>query len=243
MLHFRKVSFRDEDLESNNILGRACTNLLSHFAKISGKQSVEYNTPVVISKLLVSILEPTEGMSIYDPVAGTSGMLIEAVNYVMEAGGDLEKLKLFGQEINLNTWAIGKIILFLYGAPSENILLGDVLREPQHIDDNKLTQFDRIIANPPFSLKWNSSEVENDLFNRFIYGIPPKNSADFAFTQHMIASLNDTGLMAIVVPPGVFFRGGKEKEIRENLVESDLIETVINLPAGLFYSWGAPAAG
>jgi len=240
LLHFRKVSFRDEDIASNDILGRACTSLLSHIAEISGKQSGEYNTPVIISKLLVSILEPKEGMSIYDPVAGTSGMLIEAVKYVMETGGDLEKLKLFGQEINLNTWAIGKIILFLYGAQSENILLGDVLQEPQHIDDNKLTQFDRIIANPPFSLKWDSSKVENDLFNRFIYGIPPKKSADFAFIQHMIASLNDTGLMAIVVPPGVFFRGGKEKEIRENLVESDLIETVINLPAGHFYSTNIP---
>jgi type I restriction enzyme M protein len=144
--------------------------------------------------------------------------------------------------MNLNTWAICKMNMFLHGVYSADIRKGDTLREPQHTEHGALLTFDRVIANPPFSLKmWGKEEVENDAYGRFPYGTPPKDAGDLAFVQHMIASLNAEGMMGVVMPHGVLFRGASEKEIRKGILNDDLLEAVIGLPAALFYGTGIPA--
>ena len=144
--------------------------------------------------------------------------------------------------MNLNTWAICKMNMFLHGVYSADIRKGDTLREPQHTHQGELMTFDRVIANPPFSLKmWGKEEADNDAFGRFPYGTPPKDAGDLAFVQHMIASLNADGVMGVVMQHGFLFRGSSEKEIRKGILNGDLLEAVIGLPAGLFYCTGIPA--
>jgi type I restriction enzyme M protein len=145
--------------------------------------------------------------------------------------------------MNLSTWAICKLNMFLHGFFNADIRKGDTLGEPQHVEHGELMRFDRVIANPPFSLKnWGRELAEHDGYGRYRYGIPPKDAGDLAFVQHMIASLNQQGVMGVVVPHGVLFRGGQEGEIRKGILEDDLVEAVIGLPSGLFYGTGIPAA-
>ena len=239
--HFSHINLYTTNTESQCILGYACSDLLEKIAQNSGKFNGDCNTPTVLSKLLVRLVAPAEGMSVYDPVAGTGGMLAEVLSYRNCHNDSVENIRLYGQEINQNSWAICKINLFLHGAFNTNIALGSVLTEPRFIEKQQISQFDRVIADPPFNMRWDAKIVENDIYHRFSFGVPPNNSADFAFIQHMVASLNDKGVMAAFVAPGCMFRGGKEKEIRTKLVEADLIEAVINLPASMFYNTGIPA--
>ena len=168
--------------------------------------------------------------------------MVATRNYLAANGEDPANLSLAGQEMNLNTWAICKMNMFLHGVFSADIRKGDTLRDPQHTKDGVLQSFDRVIANPPFSLKgWGIEEAENDEYGRFPYGIPSKNAGDLAFVQHMIASLNSEGMMGVVMPHGVLFRGSKEKNIRQGVLEDDLLEAVIGLPSALFYGTGIPA--
>ncbi len=170
-------------------------------------------------------------------------MLIQTRNYLVANGENPSNLSLFGQEMNLGTWAICKMNMFLHGVFNADIRKGDTLRDPQHTSNGQLMTFDKVIANPPFSLsKWGKDEADKDPFGRFPYGTPPKDTGDLAFVQHMIASLNADGVMGVVVPHGVLFRGASEKEIRKGFLEDDLLEAVIGLPPSLFYGTGIPAA-
>ena len=241
--HFSKYRLRNEDFESLDLLGSAYEYLIKQFADSAGKKGGEFYTPSKVVWLLVSLLKPTAGMKIYDPTVGSGGMLIQTRNYLIEHGENPQNLSLYGQEMNLNTWAICKMNMFLHGVFNADIRKGDTLGNPRHTQGGELLVFDRVIANPPFSLKkWGKDTAGNDPYGRYPYGTPPKNAGDFAFIQHMIASLNAEGKMGVVVPHGVLFRGSSEKKIRKGILEDDLLEAVIGLPSTLFYGTGIPAA-
>ena len=241
--HFSKYRLRTVDFESPDLLGSAYEYLIKQFADSAGKKGGEFYTPSEVVWLLVSLLKPTAGMKIYDPTAGSGGMLIQTRNYLTAQGDNPQNLSLYGQERNLNTWAICKMNMFLHGVLNADIRKGDTLGDPQHISGGELMSFDRVIANPPFSLKnWGKDVAVADPYGRYPYGTPPKDAGDLAFIQHMIASLNAEGKMGVVVPHGVLFRGSSEKEIRKGILEDDLLEAVIGLPSALFYGTGIPAA-
>lgn len=234
--HFSLINLRNSNLSEPDILGRAYEYLIKMFADDAGKKGGEFYTPTRVVELLVSLLKPQEGMRVYDPTCGSGGMLIQSVDYVKKHGGNPYSISLFGQEKNLNTWAISKMNMLLHDLPDHRIEKGDTIRNPKLLEDGELMLFDRVIANPPFSLKnWGREEAENDTFGRFQYGLPPKGAGDFAFIQHMVASLNSKGMAGVVMPHGVLFRGGAEGQIRKGLIESDLLEAVIGLPSNLFY--------
>ncbi len=240
--HFSQHRLRNEDFERPDMLGTAYEYLIKMFADSAGKKGGEFYTPSEVVQLLVALLKPHAGMRIYDPTTGSGGMLVQTRNYLKEHGESPANLSLFGQEMNLNTWAICKMNMFLHGVQSADIRKGDTLREPKHTEGGELLTFDRVIANPPFSLKkWGKDECDNDGFGRFPYGTPPKDAGDLAFVQHMIASTNNEGMVGVVMPHGVLFRGSSEKAIRQGILEDDLLEAVIGLPSGLFYGTGIPA--
>ena len=241
--HFSQHRLRNEDFDSPDLLGSAYEYLIKQFADSAGKKGGEFYTPSEVVWLLVSMLKPTAGQKIYDPTAGSGGMLIQTRNYLIDQSENPQNLSLYGQEMNLNTWAICKMNMFLHGVFNADIRKGDTLGDPQHTKGGELMVFDRVIANPPFSLKkWGKDAADNDPFGRYPYGTPPKDAGDLAFIQHMIASLNAEGKMGVVVPHGVLFRGSSEKEIRKGILEDDLLEAVIGLPSALFYGTGIPAA-
>ena len=243
LLHFSKHRLRDEDFESADLLGDAYEYLIKQFADSAGKKGGEFYTPSEVVWLLVSLLKPSAGMKIYDPTSGSGGMLIQTRNYLISKGDNAKNLSLYGQEMNLNTWAISKMNMFLHGVFNADICKGDTLGDPQHTRGGELMSFDRVIANPPFSLKkWGKKIADSDPYGRYPYGTPPKDSGDLAFVQHMIASLNAEGKMGVVVPHGILFRGASEKAIRKGILEDDLLEAVIGLPPALFYGTGIPAA-
>ncbi|ABM23168.1 type I restriction-modification system subunit M [Shewanella sp. W3-18-1] len=240
--HFSKYRLRNEDFERPDLLGTAYEYLIKMFADSAGKKGGEFYTPSEVVSLLVALLKPKAGMRIYDPTSGSGGMLVQTRNYLAAHGENPGNLSLFGQEMNLNTWAICKMNMFLHGVLSADIRKGDTLREPKHTEGGELMAFDRVIANPPFSLaKWGKDECDNDGFGRFPYGTPPKDAGDLAFVQHMIASTNAEGMVGVVMPHGVLFRGSSEKAIRQGILEDDLLEAVIGLPSGLFYGTSIPA--
>ena len=241
--HFSKYRLRNENFESQDLLGNAYEYLIKQFADSAGKKGGEFYTPSEVVWLLVSLLKPTAGMKIYDPTVGSGGMLLQTRNYLTEHDENPQNLSLYGQEMNLNTWAICKMNMFLHGVFNADIRKGDTLGDPRHTQGGELMVFDRVIANPPFSLKkWGKDIADNDPYGRYPYGTPPKNAGDLAFIQHMIASLNSEGKMGVVVPHGVLFRGSSEKKIRKGILEDDLLEAVVGLPAALFYGTGIPAA-
>ena len=243
--HFDKKSLRSSDVEPD-MLGNAYEYLIAKFADDAGKKGGEFYTPKMVVRLIVECLRPEEGMSIYDPTCGSGGMLLEAVHYLERHGKNPKSLTLFGQEMNLNTWAICKMNLFLHDIDDAFIERGDTLRDPKHLvaEGSKVIKtFDRVLANPPFSLKsWGYDEwTGGDKFGRDPYGCPPKSYGDLAFVQHMVASLKPHGMMGVVLPHGILFRGGSEGKIRQGLLEEDLIEAIIGLPSNLFYGTGIPA--
>jgi len=240
--HFSKHRLRNSDFERPDLLGTAYEYLIKMFADSAGKKGGEFYTPSEVVQLLVALLKPHAGMRIYDPTAGSGGMLVQTRNYLATHGENPSNLSLAGQEMNLNTWAICKMNMFLHGVFSADIRKGDTLRNPQHLEQGQLMSFDRVIANPPFSLKkWGKDECDNDGYGRFPYGTPPKDAGDLAFVQHMIASVNAEGMAGIVMPHGVLFRGSSEKAIRQGILQDDLLEAVVGLPSGLFYGTGIPA--
>lgn len=240
--HFNKHRLRNEDFERPDLLGTAYEYLIKMFADSAGKKGGEFYTPSEVVQLLVELLKPHAGMRIYDPTSGSGGMLVQTRNQLEKQGENAANLSLYGQEMNLNTWAICKMNMFLHGVQNADIRKGDTLRDPQHTEGGELMSFDRVIANPPFSLKkWGKDECDNDGFGRFPYGTPPKDAGDLAFVQHMIASTNSEGMVGVVMPHGVLFRGSSEKAIRQGILEDDLLEAVVGLPSGLFYGTGIPA--
>lgn len=242
--HFEKHRMRKGDVDSR-VLGDAYEYLIAKFADDAGKKGGEFYTPKAVVRLMVEILRPTEGMTVYDPAAGSGGMLLEAVHHMERAGKNPKSLTLYGQEKNLNTWAICKMSLFLHDIDDAFIERGDTLLDPKHLaGDKQLKRFDLVLANPPFSLSpWgHESWKGGDKFGRDVYGCPPKSYGDLAFVQHMLGSVKSGGRMAVVVPHGVLFRGGEEGKIRKGLLEDDLVEAVVGLGPNLFYGTGIPAA-
>lgn len=239
-------SFHSVRLDPNSVngdmLGSAYEYLLREFAEASGKKAGEFFTPRHVVHLLVKILAPKPGDTIADPACGSGGMLVETVTAVREHGGDPRTLRLHGQEINLTTSAIAKMNLYLHGLKEFKVVRGDTFREPKLLDGDGLQKFDIVIANPPFSLQnWGADGWANDPYGRVICGVPPAKNGDFAWIQHMTATMKeDTGRVGVVMPHGVLFRGGKEAAVRECLVRKNLLEAVIGLPNNLFYSTSIP---
>jgi type I restriction enzyme M protein len=227
--HFSKISLGNTVAKAD-ILGQSYEYLIKKFADVTNKKAGEFYTPRSVVRLMVNILDPREGESIYDPTCGTGGMLLEAIHHVQETRGDVRSLwgKLYGQEKNLTTSAIARMNLFLHGAADFHIVRGDTLRNPAFHSADSLSTFDCVIANPPFSLeKWGDEVWSSDPYGRNFAGIPPAKSGDYAFVQHMIKSMAPkTGRMAVVLPHGALFRMGKEGEIRQKLIEMDLLEAV-----------------
>jgi type I restriction enzyme M protein len=242
--HFSALSLGNSVAEAD-ILGQAYEYLIKCFADATNKKAGEFYTPRSVVRLMVNILDPREGESIYDPTCGTGGMLLEAIQHVKETRGDVRTLwgKLFGQKKNLTTSAIARINLFLHGAADFRIVRGDTLRNPAFYSGDNLASFDCVIASPPFSLeKWGDEVWASDPYGRNFAGIPHAKSGDYAFVQHMIKSTCPaTGRMAVVLPHGALFRMGKEGDIRKNLLGMDLLEAVIGLGPNLFYGAGLAA--
>jgi len=241
--HFNRHRMRNEDFEFADILGAAYEYLIKYFADSAGKKGGEFYTPHPVVRLLVQLLEPEEGMTVYDPTVGSGGMLIQSKQLVEECGGDPNNVALFGQENNGTTWAMCKMNMILHGSVDADIRNEDTLVDPQHIDkDGRLMAFDRVIANPPFSQNYTRTNMR--FTDRFVFGFCPETGkkGDLMFVQHMIASLNNRGKMAVIMPHGVLFRGGVEKDIREGIVKANLIEAIIGLPPNLFYGTGIPAS-
>lgn len=240
--HFNEFpALVNENFEFPDLLGAAYEYLLKHFADESGKKGGQFYTPNQVVRLLVQLIKPTAGMSIYDPTAGSGGMLIQSQQYVQEQGQDAENLTLFGQESDPTVVAICKMNIILHNITRYNIEYGDTLEEPLNEQDGRLVQFDRVIANPPFSQNYNRATMKRA--ERFAYGFTPETGkkADLMFVQHMLASCKRTGKVVVVMPHGVLFRGGKEKEIREGMLRADVLEGIISLPPQLFYGTGIPA--
>ncbi len=243
--HFEAYRLRNADVDGD-MLGAAYEYLIGQFADDAGKKGGEFYTPKMVARLIVECLEPQEGMSIYDPTCGSGGMLLQAVHYLERQGKNPKSLSLCGQEKNLNTWAISQMNLFLHDIDDAQIERGDTLLDPKLLTGDAvkaIRTFDRVLANPPFSLKGWGHEVwsNGDPYGRDKYGCPPKSYGDLAFVQHMVASLKDNGMLGVVLPHGVLFRGGAEGRIREGLLKDDLIEAVIGLAPNLFYGAGIPA--
>lgn len=239
--HFNKVNLGVASVR-NDDMGRAYEYLIKRFADKANKKAGEFYTPRTIVRLMVNILDPQAGEGVYDPACGTGGMLLETIHHVKENGGDPRLLKIKGQEKNLTTEAIARMNLFLHGQEDFDIVRGDTLREPKFLKHDRLETFDCVIANPPFSLKeWGYDNWSADPYGRAKYGLAPKTNGDFAWVQHMFASLNESGRMAVVLPHGVLFRGGAEGKIRENLLKENRIVAVIGVASNLFYGTGIPA--
>jgi type I restriction enzyme M protein len=243
-----RVPLGNQAVESD-ILGDAYEYLIGKFADVTRrKKAGEFYTPRSVVQMMVELLGPKEGDTIYDPACGTGGMLLGAVEHVERSGGDPRTFfgRLFGQEKNLTTASIARMNLVLHGVEDFQVIRGDTLRDPAFTDSatGGLAQFDCVIANPPFSLKqWGRDNWEADPWGRTLFGLPPKSYGDYAWVQHMIASMADvTGRMAVVLPQGALFRKGAEGRIRKAILEQDLVETVIGLGPNIFYGTGlAPA--
>lgn len=240
--HFSEYRLRNEDFEFPDLLGAAYEFLIRDFADSAGKKGGEFYTPRPVVQLMVRLLDPQQGMSIYDPCSGSGGMLIYARNHVADNGGDPNDLFLAGQENNGTTWSISKMNMLLHGIRDADLRNDDTLANPAHTRGGELVRFDRVITNPPFSQNYDRDTLQHT--ERFKYGYTPEGGkkADLMFLQHMLAVLRTDGIVATVMPHGVLFRGGAEGEIRQRIIEDDLLDTVIGLGPNLFYGTGIPAA-
>lgn len=230
---------------SDDSMGGGYEYLLKRFSDDSGTSAGQFYTPRSVVRLLTLILDPQPKETVYDPACGSAGMLIYAANTVKEHGGSVSQMRFYGQEVNQTSTAIGRMNLFIHQVEDAKILREDTLNKPLFVDSRgKLDQFDVVLANPPFSLKdWGSENWAADPHKRAIGGVPPRSNGDFAWVQHMIASMKpNSGRVGVVMPHGVLFRGGQEANIRQFLIESDLLETVIGLAPNMFYGTGIPAS-
>lgn len=219
-------------------LGNGYEFLIKKFADDSGHTAQEFYTNRTLVHLMTKMLEPKPGESVYDPTCGTGGMLISCAVELKNQGKEFRSLKLYGQEMNYTTGSIAKMNLFLHGIEDGRIGQGDTLTQPRFLDSNgQLQNFDIVLANPPYSIKTlDRTLFASDPFGRNIWGVPPQGRADFAFFQHIAKSMNpSTGRAAILFPHGILFRK-EEKDLRQKLVQSGILEAVIGLGAGLFYN-------
>lgn len=272
--HFNQHKLGNKNLYKADLLGDAYEYLIGKFADDAGKKGGEFYTPHEVVELIVKLIDPQPGHEIYDLTCGCGGMLVESARHIKEnyENGTImgkPNCKLYGQEKNLGTWAIAKLNMFLHNLDGD-IKRGDTLVNPLHKDGEGLQTFDRVIANPPFSIKdwWEPLELNGgkivgdngkernvkystdlkDPYGRFGLGVAPRTKADLAFVQHMIASTKDDGRIGVVVPHGVLFREGDEGKIRKGMLigndefKGDLIEGVVGLPPALFFNTGIAAA-
>jgi len=218
-------------------LGVGYEYLIKKFADDSGHTAAEFYTNRTVVHLMTELLQPQPGESIYDPTCGSGGMLLSSITHLRRQKKEWRTVKLFGQERNLMTSSIARMNCFLHGVEDFQIVRGDTLAEPKFVAGDRLRQFDVCLANPPYSIKqWDRDAFGSDPWGRNIFGTPPQGRADYAFWQHIIQSLNPkTGRCAILFPHGVLFRN-EEADMRQKLVEHDIIETVLGLGPNLFYN-------
>jgi len=218
-------------------LGQAYEYLIKKFADDSGHTAAEFYTNRTLVHLMTLILDPQPGESVYDPTCGSGGMLLSCVAELSRQGKEFRNLKLYGQERNLMTSSIARMNLFLHGVSDFRVERGDTLADPKFLEGDRLRRFDVALANPPYSIKqWNRSAWESDPYGRNLYGVPPQGRADYAFFQHIIASMKPKiGRCAILFPHGVLFRD-EEQHMRAKLVEHDVVECVLGLGPNLFYN-------
>ncbi len=252
---FKELDLSPDQIDNADIIGDAYEYMIAHFASDAGKKGGEFYTPSKVSELVARLIAPKENDRIYDATCGSGGLLLKAYKQV-----ESRKVALYGQEQNMQTWALCRMNMFLHNVDDATIWQGDTLSNPGNIKDDKLMKFQCICANPPFSLdKWDSGflsgavdekgkpkekmSAELDPFRRFDWGIPPTSKGDYAFVMHMLHSLDDsTGRMGIILPHGVLFRGAGEGKIRRTIIENfNFLDAVIGLPANLFYGAGIPA--
>ena len=234
--HFYKM---DLSLKSvpHDIMGEGYEYLIKKFADDSGHTAAEFYTNRTVVKLMTMITDPQPGESVYDPTCGSGGILLNSALYLKEQKKEYRTLKLYGQELNLITSAIARMNMYMHNVAEFQIVQGDTLDSPNLLEDDELKKFDVIMANPPYSVKrWNQQKWMNDPFGRNIWGTPPQGCADYAFLQHIIASLNkDTGRCVVLFPHGVLFRDS-ESEIRKKMIAADMVDAVIGLGKNLFYN-------
>lgn len=252
---FHSLDLRPQQLGRADIIGDAYEYMIANFASDAGKKGGEFFTPSQVSELVARLVEPQENDRIYDPTCGSGGLLLKAYKKVPSG-----KVAIYGQELNAQTWALCTMNMFLHGVDDARIWQGDTLSNPQNIENDALMTFQCVVANPPFSLdKWDSGFLSNavldakgrkpekmnaalDPWKRFDWGVPPASKGDYAFVLHMLHSLDaQNGRMAIVLPHGVLFRGASEGKIRKHIIDMNLLDAVIGLPANLFYGTGIPA--
>lgn len=239
LVDFSELELDESHLENNDIIGDSYMYLVSTFASESGKKAGEFFTPSEVSTLLAKLTKSKPGARICDPTCGSGSLLIKAGK---EVGNN--NFSLYGQEVNGSTWALAMMNMFLHGFDNAVIRWGDTLRNPKLKEHDRLMKFDTVVANPPFSLdKWGAEEAASDPYNRFWRGIPPKSKGDWAFISHMIeVAQKGSGKVGVVIPHGVLFRGASEGKIRKHVIDENLLEAVIGLPANLFFGTGIPAA-
>src|SRR5438093_6976626 len=239
--HFNRHRLRNEDFQFSDLLGAAYEFLINMFAESAGKKGGDFYTPRDVIRLIVRILKPKPGLSVYGPCCGSGGMLIISREFIEQSGGDPTNVRLCGQVNDASAWSICKLNMLLHGVPGADILLQDTLLHPMHREAGELERVDRVIANPPFSQNYTRSNMEFP--ERFRWGWCPTTGkkGDLMFTQHMLAVCKPGGMVVTVMPHGVLFRGGAEKEIRKKFLEQDLVEAIIGLPQNLFYGAGIPA--
>ena len=218
-------------------LGQGYEYLIKKFADDSGHTAQEFYTNRTVVHLMTEMLQPQPGESIYDPTCGSAGMLISSIAYLKDQNKEWRNVSLYGQEINSLTAAIGRMNLFLHGVSDFEIVNGDTLKAPAFIKNGKLRPFDLVLANPPYSIKqWDRGAFESDKYGRNILGTPPQGRADYAFFQHIIASLDkNSGRCAILFPHGILTRND-EKDMRMKLVHMDIVECVIGIAKNLFFN-------
>lgn len=236
---FSQVDLADVE---GDLLGNAYMYLIERFGSDAGKKAGEFYTPKVLSSLLAKLAMPKPGDRICDPACGSGGLLLLAGDEIMSQGS--KDYALYGQEKTGATYNLARMNMFLHGQDSARIEWGDTLNNPLLVEDDRLMQFDVIVANPPFSLdKWGEKHLENDMYHRFDRGMPPASKGDYAFISHMIATAKPkSGRVAVIVPHGVLFRGSSEGRIRQALIKENLLDAVIGLPSGLFQTTGIPVA-
>lgn len=234
--HFSSKTLSIENCPEDE-LGRGYEYLIKKFADDSGHTAQEFYTNRTVVHLMTELLKPEPGESIYDPTCGSAGMLISSISYLKENGKEWRNVSLYGQEVNALTCAIGRMNLFLHGVEDFQIANGDTLVAPAFMERGKLQQFDIVVANPPYSIsQWNRDAFSADKYGRNFLGVPPQGRADYAFFQHILVSMRqNTGRCAILFPHGVLFRD-EERDMREKLIHSDLLECVIGLGPNLFYN-------